>query len=128
MLANWRLGDFQLLMTLVLQQDSRPSALASGIDGLSKLASSLLPFARDMVGEFPGREAVVGLTDEVVAFANNIAMHPETWLDFPLPDDEEDAGMHWSIQLHRSSLATALISPTVIIEPILQKAWCYNRT
>ncbi|KAJ4844414.1 hypothetical protein Tsubulata_024943 [Turnera subulata] len=32
---------------------------------------------------------VVGLTDEVLAFAGNIAMHPETWLDFPL-DEEED--------------------------------------
>jgi hypothetical protein len=26
----------------------------------------------------------------VVAFANNIAMHPETWLDFPLADEEDD--------------------------------------
>ncbi|CAI0393450.1 unnamed protein product [Linum tenue] len=32
---------------------------------------------------------VVGITDEVLAFARNIAMHPETWLDFPL-DEEED--------------------------------------
>ncbi|KAL5777569.1 hypothetical protein ACOSP7_010495 [Xanthoceras sorbifolium] len=32
--------------------------------------------------------AAVGITDEVLAFATNIAHHPETWLDFPL--DEED--------------------------------------
>ncbi|OMO50937.1 hypothetical protein CCACVL1_30118 [Corchorus capsularis] len=33
----------------------------------------------------------VGITDEVLAFAGNIAHHPETWLDFPLdPDDDLD--------------------------------------
>ncbi|KAJ4866436.1 BSD domain-containing protein [Raphanus sativus] len=31
----------------------------------------------------------VAVTEEVLAFARNIAMHPETWLDFPL-DPEED--------------------------------------
>lgn len=31
----------------------------------------------------------VGITDEVLAFARNIGHHPETWLDFPL-DEEED--------------------------------------
>jgi hypothetical protein len=45
-----------------------------------------------MVGEFSDREYAVGVTDEVVAFANNIAMHPETWLDFPLADEEDDDG------------------------------------
>ncbi|PON65540.1 BSD domain containing protein [Parasponia andersonii] len=34
-------------------------------------------------------EDALGITDEVLAFARNIAMHPETWLDFPL-DEEED--------------------------------------
>lgn len=32
---------------------------------------------------------LIGITDEVLSFATNIAMHPETWLDFPL-DAEED--------------------------------------
>ncbi|KAL6296109.1 hypothetical protein ACE6H2_004251 [Prunus campanulata] len=36
-------------------------------------------------------ECAVGVTEEVLAFAKNIAMHPETWLDFPL-DEEEDLG------------------------------------
>ncbi|KAF7830527.1 BSD domain protein [Senna tora] len=31
----------------------------------------------------------VGITEEVLTFARNIAMHPETWLDFPI-DEEED--------------------------------------
>lgn len=43
---------------------------------------------RDEEEEFEEVE-LVGVTDEVLAFARNIAMHPETWLDFPL-DPEED--------------------------------------
>lgn len=31
----------------------------------------------------------IGVTEEVLAFASNIAMHPETWLHFPL-DAEDD--------------------------------------
>lgn len=31
----------------------------------------------------------VGVTEEVLAFATNIAHHPETWLDFPFADEEE---------------------------------------
>ncbi|XP_022981253.1 uncharacterized protein LOC111480445 [Cucurbita maxima] len=36
-------------------------------------------------------EGAVGITDEVLTFATNIAMHPETWIDFPI-DEEEDNG------------------------------------
>ncbi|KAH6764896.1 hypothetical protein C2S52_013895 [Perilla frutescens var. hirtella] len=35
-------------------------------------------------------EDAVGITDEVLAFAMNIAHHPETWLDFPIEEDEFD--------------------------------------
>lgn len=56
----------------------------------TKIASDLL-----QLGGEEGDEAVIGVTDEVVAFARDIAMHPETWLDFPLPrdNDDEDKGM-----------------------------------
>lgn len=89
-------------------QDPRPSVIASGIDGLSKFASILLPFARDIVGEFSGRDYfAVGLTNEVVAFANSIAVHPETWLDFPLPEEEDDdgnfPGSHFYCLFHSSA-------------------------
>uniref|UniRef100_A0A7N2RBE5 Uncharacterized protein n=1 Tax=Quercus lobata TaxID=97700 RepID=A0A7N2RBE5_QUELO len=30
-----------------------------------------------------------GITDEVMAFARNIGMHPETWLDFPINEEED---------------------------------------
>ncbi|CAA0832832.1 BSD domain-containing protein [Striga hermonthica] len=35
----------------------------------------------------PFGEGAVGLTEKVVAFVRDIAMHPETWLDFPLPEN-----------------------------------------
>ncbi|KAL5988283.1 hypothetical protein ACLOJK_036046 [Asimina triloba] len=53
---------------------------------ISKIASSFLPFGsdgKDLVG------GAIGVTDEVLAFARNIAMHPETWLDFPLFVDDD---------------------------------------
>lgn len=56
----------------------------------TKIASNFLQLGpegdsvdKDLVGN------AVGVTEEVLAFARNIAMHPETWLDFPLPDDED---------------------------------------
>ncbi|KAB2076228.1 hypothetical protein ES319_A06G027400v1 [Gossypium barbadense] len=40
----------------------------------------------------------VGLTDEVLTFARNIAHHPETWLDFPLdPDEDLDAALRFEL-------------------------------
>jgi hypothetical protein len=72
------------------------SSLAGSIGGLSKLATSLIPYARDIVGEISGRDYyAVALTDEVVTFADNIAMHPETWLDFPSLEEEDDDGKSW---------------------------------
>lgn len=39
-------------------------------------------------------EGAIGVTEEVVAFARDISMHPETWLDFPLPENVgDDEGM-----------------------------------
>ena len=43
----------------------------------------------------------VGVTEEVLAFAMNIAYHPETWLDFPL--EEEDEGIGWECTTECSS-------------------------
>ena len=35
----------------------------------------------------------VGITDKVLAFARNNRMHPETWLDFPIDEEEDLDGM-----------------------------------
>ncbi|EFJ19895.1 hypothetical protein SELMODRAFT_152998 [Selaginella moellendorffii] len=58
---------------------------ATLVDGVSKLASSLFLFD----DEPDDAIEVPGLTDEVVAFARNVSLHPETWLDFPLASDDD---------------------------------------
>uniref|UniRef100_A0A7N0UM75 BSD domain-containing protein n=1 Tax=Kalanchoe fedtschenkoi TaxID=63787 RepID=A0A7N0UM75_KALFE len=32
---------------------------------------------------------VVGITEEVLTFGKNIAMHPETWLDYPIEEEDD---------------------------------------
>uniref|UniRef100_A0A2P2MZY0 BSD domain-containing protein n=1 Tax=Rhizophora mucronata TaxID=61149 RepID=A0A2P2MZY0_RHIMU len=66
---------------------------------ISKMASNYLPFGSEEnereseeleSEEFDDwRAGAIGITDEVLAFARNIAMHPETWLDFPLEEEED---------------------------------------
>ena len=49
-------------------------------------------FGSEMESELDLEERGFGgvrITNEVLAFARNIGMHPETWLDFPI-DEEED--------------------------------------
>ena len=73
---------------------SHPS-LESRISGISKFASNLFPISLDSDDEkdIHRKENLlqpVGVTDEVLTFARNISMHPETWLDFPLFTEEDD--------------------------------------
>ncbi|XP_016463720.2 uncharacterized protein LOC107786723 isoform X1 [Nicotiana tabacum] len=58
------------------------------VSEITKMASNLLQLGPEEEEE-EGRGAV-GVTEEVVAFVRDIAMHPETWLDFPLLDDDDD--------------------------------------
>lgn len=71
-----------------------PSTLGDGLDGISKFASGLFPVSvesdeEDLEGVDKDQQAA-GITEEVLTFAKNISMHPETWLDFPLFSDDED--------------------------------------
>ncbi|XP_057532732.1 uncharacterized protein LOC130810617 [Amaranthus tricolor] len=54
----------------------------------------------DMISE------AAGLTDEVLTFAGNIAHHPETWLDFPVEDEDdmEDFPMSESQKRHTQAV------------------------
>lgn len=68
--------------------------LSSNIDvsEITKLASNFLQLDSeddDDDGDSSDGDCAVGVTDEVVDFVKDIAMHPETWLNFPLPDDDE---------------------------------------
>ncbi|XP_010530472.1 PREDICTED: uncharacterized protein LOC104807058 [Tarenaya hassleriana] len=53
----------------------------------------------------------VGVTDEVLAFARNIAMHPETWLDFPLDPDEDLDDFFMSDAQRGHALAIECLAP-----------------
>lgn len=44
-------------------------------------------------------KSAVGITEEVLAFARNIAMHPETWLDFPIDEEEDTDGKPASLSV-----------------------------
>ncbi|KAI4315092.1 hypothetical protein L6164_027938 [Bauhinia variegata] len=74
------------------------------VSEFTKIASNFLQFgseAERSLEEYQ-LDGVVGMTEEVVAFARSIAMHPETWVDFPLPDDadSDDFGLSDAQQEH----------------------------
>ncbi|KAK4712071.1 hypothetical protein R3W88_006584 [Solanum pinnatisectum] len=66
------------------------------VSEITKMASNLLQLGPEEEDDdeedkrFDSGRGAVGVTEEVVAFVRDIAMHPETWLDFPLFDDEDD--------------------------------------
>lgn len=67
--------------------------VASVSEITSKMASNFLQLGSDEEEERrEGFDCVVGVTDAVVNFVGDITMHPDTWLDFPLPDHENDQG------------------------------------
>lgn len=64
------------------------------VSEITKIASNFLQIGperdftdKDLVG------SAVGITEEVIAFVRDIAMHPETWLDFPISDEEDFDGI-----------------------------------
>ncbi|CAJ1973485.1 unnamed protein product [Sphenostylis stenocarpa] len=65
-----------------LSQNEEPQ-----LDEVSHRSNSV-SLGSDSEGDCRLECCAVGITEEVLAFAMNIAMHPETWLDFPI--DEED--------------------------------------
>lgn len=69
----------------------------------TKMASNFLQLGVEGEEERDYYEfGAVGVTDRVVDFVRDVVMHPETWLDFPLPDndDEEDFDMSDAQQEH----------------------------
>ncbi|CAN4083053.1 unnamed protein product [Withania somnifera] len=77
---------------------------------ITKMASNLLQLGPEEKGFDSGRGAV-GVTEEVVAFVRDIAMHPETWLDFPLFDDEAEEDFDLSDAQQEHALAVERLAP-----------------
>ncbi|XP_010248356.1 PREDICTED: uncharacterized protein LOC104591249 [Nelumbo nucifera] len=83
------------------------------VSEISKIASTFLP-PFGIEGESVDNtsvEGVIGVTDEVLAFAKNIAMHPETWLDFPLHDEEDLDDFEMSDTQQEHALAVERLAP-----------------
>uniref|UniRef100_A0A1J3JJF8 BSD domain-containing protein n=1 Tax=Noccaea caerulescens TaxID=107243 RepID=A0A1J3JJF8_NOCCA len=61
------------------------------VSGLTKMASNFLQLGKEGADskELDVGDAI-GVTEEVVGFARDLALHPETWLDFPFPGEDED--------------------------------------
>jgi hypothetical protein len=89
------------------------SKLSSNIavSEITKMASSFLQLEpEDEEYNDSVRGDIVGVTDEVVAFVRDIAMHPETWLDFPVEDEfDQDFDMSDAQQEH--ALAVERLAP-----------------
>ncbi|CAN4092179.1 unnamed protein product [Withania somnifera] len=64
----------------------------------------------DQVEESEGDDAF-GVTEEVLAFATNIAHHPETWLDFPFADEDEFDDFELSHAQQRHAYAVEHLTP-----------------
>ncbi|XP_050206930.1 uncharacterized protein LOC126656404 [Mercurialis annua] len=82
------------------------------VSEITKIATNFLQIGsesdindRDLIGN------VVGVTEEVIAFARDIAGHPETWLDFPVPDDDDFDDLDMSDTQQEHALAVEQLSP-----------------
>ncbi|KAJ0733069.1 putative BSD domain-containing protein [Helianthus annuus] len=63
------------------------SKLSSNIhvSEITKLATNILQLSPEDAAE------AIGVTDEVLAFVRDVTMHPDTWIEFPIDEDEDDA-------------------------------------
>ncbi|GMI91078.1 hypothetical protein like AT1G10720 [Hibiscus trionum] len=111
------------------EEDPSDSAAVAGIRDdfaeiggtLSKMASDYLPFGQGENQEDNEMENgsaeeeeefdVVGITDEVLAFARNIAHHPKTWLDFSLDPDEDSDDFDMSVAQRDHAMAIEYLAP-----------------
>lgn len=81
------------------------------------MASNLLQLGPEEEEEEKGFDldkGAVGVTEEVVAFVRDITMHPETWLDFPLPETEDDEDFYLSDAQQEHALAVEQLVPRLL--------------
>ncbi|KAA8522581.1 hypothetical protein F0562_013058 [Nyssa sinensis] len=80
------------------------------VSEITKIASNFLQLGSEQE-DYDSVGGAVGVTEEVVAFVRDIAMHPETWLDFPLSDDEDDFEFDMSDTQQEHALAVERLAP-----------------
>lgn len=87
------------------------------VSEITKMASNLLQLGPEEEEEEKGfdvEKGAVGVTEEVVAFVRDITMHPETWLDFPLPEAEDDEDFYLSDAQQEHALAVEQHVPRLV--------------
>jgi hypothetical protein len=86
MLSIW--NDFAEIWGRVRSGTSKISEHVA-VSEIAKIASSFLPLGSDE-DEDAEDTVLIGVTEQVLMFVENISMHPGTWLDFPLLEEECD--------------------------------------
>nr|KJB43951.1 hypothetical protein B456_007G225700 [Gossypium raimondii] len=82
------------------------------VSEFTKMASNFLQLGSDEENlEKYESGNVVGVTEDVVAFARDIAMHPRTWLDFPVPDNDDFDDFDMSDAQQEHALAIERLAP-----------------
>ncbi|XP_015957953.1 uncharacterized protein LOC107482073 [Arachis duranensis] len=83
------------------------------VSEITKIASNFLQLGSEEERSLSdyNLNGVVGFNEDVVSFARSIAMHPETWLDFPLPDDPESDDFELSDFQQEHALAVERLAP-----------------
>ncbi|KAG6594961.1 hypothetical protein SDJN03_11514, partial [Cucurbita argyrosperma subsp. sororia] len=81
------------------------------VSEISKIASNFLQFGSDESLENYDVGSAVGVTEEVLIFVRNIVLHPETWLDFPLPYDDDSDDLELSDAQQEHALAVEHLVP-----------------
>lgn len=56
-------------------------------------------------------QCAVGITEEVLTFALNIAMHPETWLDFPIDEEDDNDDFEMSEDQRDHAMVVERLAP-----------------
>ena len=81
-------GDPQRLLRGPRRFRSGISKLSSNkaVSEVTKIALNLLQLEDEDDGE---AGVTICVSDEVPANARNVALHPENWFDFPIPDDDD---------------------------------------
>lgn len=82
------------------------------VSDFTKMASNFLQLGSEGVDP----KDVVGVTEELVAFVRDLAMRPETWLDLPLPDEDDDDafnGFEMTDDQHDHAVAVERLVPSL---------------
>ncbi|XP_022950151.1 uncharacterized protein LOC111453327 [Cucurbita moschata] len=81
------------------------------VSEITKIASNFLQFGSEDSLENYDVGSAVGVTEEVLIFVRNIVLHPETWLDFPLPYDDDSDDLELSDAQQEHALAVEHLVP-----------------